>query len=202
MPIQHNAIVDPNIHEPKGVSTATSGQVYVANGSSSGVWTDLTTSYSMVDAGHFESTTSQEPTTLDTPLQVNFGPASSNSAVSVNAAGRLTILQSGLYSIIWGGSFSRSANAGQAIIAASLFKDGSRVGPVIAHRLDDGNFTVPYSLTTVGVYTAGTYFELWIARDSSGINDGGFLSKTINIPDWPNSASAFVSVNKIEGAVS
>lgn len=35
----HSSLTDPNLHEPKGVSTATSGQVYVANGSGSGAWT-------------------------------------------------------------------------------------------------------------------------------------------------------------------
>jgi hypothetical protein len=37
--VNHNSLTDPYIHEPKGASTATSGQVYVANGSGSGTWT-------------------------------------------------------------------------------------------------------------------------------------------------------------------
>ena len=36
--VQHSAITDPNIHEPKGVSSAAAGKVYVANGSGSGSW--------------------------------------------------------------------------------------------------------------------------------------------------------------------
>lgn len=36
--IQHSAIPDGQRHEPKGVSTATNGHVYVANGSASGTW--------------------------------------------------------------------------------------------------------------------------------------------------------------------
>ena len=36
--IQHSAIPDGQRHEPKGISTATSGQVYVANGAASGAW--------------------------------------------------------------------------------------------------------------------------------------------------------------------
>lgn len=39
MTIQHNIIADPDIHEPKGVATAASNSIYVANGSGSGVWT-------------------------------------------------------------------------------------------------------------------------------------------------------------------
>lgn len=37
--IQHSVLTDPNIHEPKGISTALDGEVYRANGAGSGVWT-------------------------------------------------------------------------------------------------------------------------------------------------------------------
>jgi len=40
--IQHSAITDPNIHEPKGITTASNRQVYKANGSGSGTWARLT----------------------------------------------------------------------------------------------------------------------------------------------------------------
>jgi hypothetical protein len=41
MTIQHVNVTDPDIHEPKGVSTATLGEVYVANGAGSGFWAVL-----------------------------------------------------------------------------------------------------------------------------------------------------------------
>lgn len=37
--IQHSVLTDPELHEPKGASTATDGQVYVADGAGSGAWT-------------------------------------------------------------------------------------------------------------------------------------------------------------------
>lgn len=40
MTIEHSVITDPNIHEPKGVSTANSEQVYSADGVGSGSWVD------------------------------------------------------------------------------------------------------------------------------------------------------------------
>lgn len=41
--MQHADITDTEgLHEPKGASTATSGQVYVADGAGSGAWTDPT----------------------------------------------------------------------------------------------------------------------------------------------------------------
>lgn len=37
--VQHSTLTDPNIHEPKGVSTAAADQLYRSNGSGSGTWT-------------------------------------------------------------------------------------------------------------------------------------------------------------------
>ena len=40
MTIQHKAIANAELHEPKDVSTATVGQVYLSDGAGSGTWTD------------------------------------------------------------------------------------------------------------------------------------------------------------------
>jgi hypothetical protein len=40
--VQHAAITDPRIHEPKGVAAASANTVYRANGSGSGSWVALT----------------------------------------------------------------------------------------------------------------------------------------------------------------
>lgn len=37
MPL-HSVITDPDLHEPKGISTASQGRVYVSNGAGSGSW--------------------------------------------------------------------------------------------------------------------------------------------------------------------
>jgi hypothetical protein len=39
MSVDHSTLTDPNLHEPKGIATATSGQMYVANGTGGGTWT-------------------------------------------------------------------------------------------------------------------------------------------------------------------
>ena len=41
MSVQHKDLTDPVLHEPKGASIATDGQVYIADGTGSGVWTTL-----------------------------------------------------------------------------------------------------------------------------------------------------------------
>lgn len=42
--IEHADLTDPELHEPKGASSATANKVYVANGSGSGTWKKITTS--------------------------------------------------------------------------------------------------------------------------------------------------------------
>jgi hypothetical protein len=37
--IQHSSLTDPNIHEPKGISTASANSSYMSNGSGTGTWT-------------------------------------------------------------------------------------------------------------------------------------------------------------------
>lgn len=58
MAVQHSSLTGADLHEPKGVATATVGTVYVANGASSGTWTSVpATSVSVVDAnGYFTGT--------------------------------------------------------------------------------------------------------------------------------------------------
>ena len=41
--VEHKNIVDPNVHESKGISTAPNGYAYLANGSGSGVWGPVVT---------------------------------------------------------------------------------------------------------------------------------------------------------------
>jgi hypothetical protein len=47
--IEHKNITDPNIHEPKDISTATNDQVYAANGGGSGTWKNIDAA--MIDSG-------------------------------------------------------------------------------------------------------------------------------------------------------
>lgn len=43
--VSHANLTGANLHEPKGVASATSGQVYVADGATSGTWTKIKTTH-------------------------------------------------------------------------------------------------------------------------------------------------------------
>ena len=39
MSVEHSTLTGSDLHEPKGIASANTGQVYIANGSGSGTWT-------------------------------------------------------------------------------------------------------------------------------------------------------------------
>ena len=43
MPTSHASVTGSDLHEPKGVAAATTGQVYVGDGTASGKWTNIAT---------------------------------------------------------------------------------------------------------------------------------------------------------------
>ena len=100
--VQHSALTDPNLHEPKGVSTAASGKVYQANGAGSGTW--------VYPAGHAygdmyitNGSTSQTLSAASALAKLNptsAWVANGNQAVTMDAAnGQITVLQGGVYQL-------------------------------------------------------------------------------------------------------
>lgn len=60
----HRTLTDPEIHEPKGAASANEGQVYVANGSGSGVWTLLPQGWGFYKNDGAAQTITSTPTKL------------------------------------------------------------------------------------------------------------------------------------------
>ena len=63
--VNHSTITDPYLHEPKGVAAASSGDVYVADGSGSGTWEDHRRSVITV---HFDDLSSSEDIYVPIPF--------------------------------------------------------------------------------------------------------------------------------------
>ena len=70
--VEHNVIADPDIHEPKGVASATSGQVYQANGSGSGAWATLAGSDATVYVAQESDFPSQTGSTITLETKTNY----------------------------------------------------------------------------------------------------------------------------------
>ena len=107
--VNHSSLTDPYLHEPKGVATATSGDVYVANGSGSGAWTAKQTLIELSIEGYLEDVSSVEKVYVPIPFAgtvskvltvLEAAISSSNSIVTVknsagSSMGTLTITASG-----------------------------------------------------------------------------------------------------------
>jgi len=107
--VNHSTLTDPFLHEPKGVAAASSGDVYVANGSGSGAWTAKQTLVGETLTGYLEDVSSVETVHVPIPfagtiskivtvLEASIGSADSTVTVKNSAGssmGTLTITQSG-----------------------------------------------------------------------------------------------------------
>ena len=73
MAIEHANITDPQIHEPKGVSQASEGMVYVADGAGSGLWKTIDTGNSRLFQVQFAGTPPNisYPANVWTQMQLN-----------------------------------------------------------------------------------------------------------------------------------
>lgn len=92
--IEHKNITEANLHEPKGVSTAANGQVYIADGNGSGQWATLTATR-ITAQGSIEGNANGTSATT-TPVVVNFGTSfvpdatRTSSEFTISNTGRLT----------------------------------------------------------------------------------------------------------------
>jgi hypothetical protein len=87
--VQHSALTDTDgIHEPKGISTASSNQVYVANGSSSGSWKNLSnipgSGWGYYTNTTYTSTTYFQLNTTEQPIPFDLKSVETNLPVTLN----------------------------------------------------------------------------------------------------------------------
>jgi len=201
--MEHKIITDPNIHEPKGASAASLDTVYVANGSGSGDWkappqqpvafteTSIVTSASLVD---------QDPSGLDTALQVKFGAiAVSNSDISISTLGVISVQTTGTYFVTFSGRVQRDNGVGEARFMSRLLIDGVMTRYPEVYELADGNTTLPFSINLLLPLTVGMDLTLEVMRDSSSssIDDGGLHAHTATLVGWHPAPSASVTISKL-----
>lgn len=139
----HASLTGSDLHEPKGVASATSGQVYIANGSGSGVWTAPKTSYVILSGAWADISTAE---TIYLPVPV----AGTIKKIYVALDGAITVADSAL-------TFTINAVpiTGSAITAA---QSGSAAGTIFSSS--------PSGLNTVA---AGQYVSCATDGASSSV---------------------------------
>ena len=168
MATEHNAITDPEIHEPKGVAAASADQVYVADGAGSGAWRytpHASCYYDDIGTG----------TTLTTPTAYTLiGPATTGDTVprefTHNSLGRLTYTGAATLDIqlLATISFKHSTGAGTDCYF-QIFKNGAAIAG--GQHVTDGD--TAYHMVSLAVHAdqavTNDYFEVFCKASAGNI---------------------------------
>lgn len=159
---EHNTLTGSQLHEPKGVATATSGQVYTANGSGSGVWTTPPPAAGTITQGIYNY---NDLATTSTPIPLTL--ASTQYELTNDGAGAQTTTAYGLSGItnMWNTSTDRFDFSGLSLgdtVDIRYDIDVITTSPNTAFSLDLelGVGATPYQLNLVSEddkKSAGTY---------------------------------------------
>lgn len=124
--IAHASLTGSDLHEPKGISGATSGQVYIANGSGSGAWTDTgaTIGTANFTTGDLKPTIKTSADTGWVMLDDGSIGDLSSSATTLASAGT-----SALFSLLWNNVSDTycTVSGGRGVSAAADFAANKRI---------------------------------------------------------------------------
>lgn len=207
--MEHKDIPDAQLHQIKGAASASSGQVPIATGSGTAAfgfldWAQVankpTASGYQSKLSSFSSV-NQNPSAVNTPLQITFGSAQDTADVSISAAGVITFNTSGNYLIDIFLRFGRSTSTGNAIILNRILKNGAQILNSNGVILSAATQTIPFSAAIPITMAAGDTMTMEVARDSAGANDGGLFVVSPTVAGWNIVPSATVVVSKFVGGV-
>jgi hypothetical protein len=145
-----------------------------------------------------ESFITQQPIDTINPILVSFGAAQENDFIKLFADGSIEVKHKGTYLIVVQGVFSRSGDSGG--VARINFEgrlNGLELGSPQRIGMDKVNQAYPYERTQPAYLNVGDILEFFIARDSSGVNEGGLFSFTVSTLDWSDVPSVKISMFKV-----
>jgi hypothetical protein len=145
------------------------------------------------------STVNQVPAALDEPLVVSFGAAQGTSQddVMIDAQGKVTFNNSGIYFINGYGAVERfGSSGGTAIFLFRGVLNGTQITATKAFHIASVNVSTPYEVTIPFQATAGDEFYFEVMRDSTGVNAGGLYIKD-TLGGWGTVPSSQIQIWKL-----
>ena len=188
--IQHSAITDPNIHEPKGITTASNGQVYVADGGGSGDW-KFTTGHAFGELFITNNSTAQTLAAASGKAVLNpAGAWQANGFQNVTltpASGTITVAGAGDYQLnFWAVFETASISSGAAYNFFYAVNGTPSTRKVYMKKTSNGVDTLHVHATGFAQVTAGAVLSMFVGGDgtSSGTNiiikEAGFSALLID----------------------
>jgi len=145
----------------------------------------------------YSTAASQVPVAIGTPLQIEFGPAQSDSHLSLSATGALTALVTETYAIRVKLQLGRTGASGISIIMARILVNGAQVGVSQVSKLSSADVTNAFDSRVLVPLTAGDVFTVEIIQDSAGAAFGGLYAQSSS-HGWVLAPTALLVVSDIE----
>lgn len=169
--IQHSALTDPNLHEPKGASTAASGKVYVANGSGSGAW-EYSAGHAYGDLYITGSSTSQTLAASSALSKLNpTGAWTANGYQNITpsaANGQFTVTQGGKYQLDFWIVFETAAIASGATYNFHYATNGTpSTRKVYVKKTSNGVDTLHVASNGYSTFAANDIISIYVGGDAT-----------------------------------
>jgi hypothetical protein len=171
MTIQHKLIADADLHEPKGVASAVSGKVYVANGSGSGAWTYPSGKVHgeiYIDAGVTTQTLSAGSAYAKLNPTAEW-TAGISSVVTLSAAnGTITLSEAGTYLVNFYAQFTCASLASGTVYNFKYNLDGTNSARTITvQKFSNGADRLHVSALGLITATAGQVLSIYAGGDAT-----------------------------------
>lgn len=148
----------------------------------------------MIDAElDAKSFVTQEPTLVDTPIQISFGSEIVNTNVSVDVNGTITFRTAGKYSVNIDAMYGRNGSSGVSIMHYRALVNDTQVGNTLTAKLDSVATLIPFTATYFVEAAANDTMKFEFYLDADGNNSGGLFATTVGL-GWNNSPSAAIVV--------
>jgi len=175
MTIQHKDITEANLHEPKGVSTASTGEVYFADGSGSGAWAAIPIATEFgeiyIEGGSTSFTVPAASAYAVLNPTAEWVEGNKNIVTTTPASGILILTTAGTYAISFWCTFTTAALASNLQYYFKYALDGTPAARKLTVQKNTGNAdTLNCSASGILVATAGQTLGIHVAGDATTSN--------------------------------
>lgn len=138
----------------------------------------------------------QQPTVVDTALQIEFGIAQVTTDIDLSVAGALTFKTAGKYIISPFFQYGRVGASGTSTLFNRILVNGVQLGSSLGANIDNANTLVPWSSSIQFTANTNDVVTIEIIRDSTGNNSGGLFSSTPTAVGWSLAPCAAIQIYK------
>jgi hypothetical protein len=188
--IQHAVLTDPQLHEPKGVSTAASGKVYRANGSGSGAWV-FPSGHAFGELYIEGGVTAQTLPAASAKAKLNptgEWTANGNSNITLSAAnGEITITEPGEYQLNFWVSFTTASIASNSNYNFHYAVNGvPATRKIVVAKFTNGADTLHCSATGFADLADNSVISIYVGGDGTSsstaitVLEAGFSASLID----------------------